>query len=68
MPPTLPTPRTPRTTPAGSEVPEIDPVDGQTTDDHTGATDADVGDRTGPAAGFDQEPQQEKDKGGVASS
>jgi hypothetical protein len=31
-----------------------------------GATDDAVGDRTGPAVGYDQEPEQEHDKGGVA--
>lgn len=67
MPPTLPKPKTPPATPA-AKVPETAPVDVQTTDDHTGATDAAVGDRTGPGAGFDQEPQQDKDKGGVAPS
>ena len=33
-----------------------------------GATEDQVGDRTGPGAGFDQEPRQEKDKGGVGVS
>lgn len=28
-------------------------------------TDREVGDRTGPAAGYDQGPEKEKDKGGV---
>ena len=33
-----------------------------------GATEDQVGDRTGPGAGYDQEPRQEKDKGGVGAS
>jgi hypothetical protein len=36
--------------------------------DHEGARDKDIGDRTGPAAGYDEEPEQVKDKGGVADS
>ena len=36
--------------------------------EHEGATDEDVGDRTGPGAGFDEEPEKVKDKGGVAPS
>jgi len=35
-------------------------------DEHEGATEHEVGDRTGPGAGYDQEPEQEKDPGGVA--
>lgn len=31
-----------------------------------GGTDDEVGDRIGPAVGYDQEPVQENDKGGVA--
>ena len=34
--------------------------------DHEGATEAQTGDRTGPGAGYDIEPAQVKDKGGVA--
>jgi hypothetical protein len=34
--------------------------------EHEGGTDAEVGDRTGPGAGYDQEPDKAKDKGGVA--
>lgn len=37
-------------------------------DAHEGATEKEIGDRTGPGAGFDEEPQKVKDKGGVASS
>ena len=48
--------------------PAPEPVVGQEIDDHTGATDAQVGDLTGPGAGYDQEPKQEKDKGGVSSA
>ena len=34
-------------------------------DEHEGATEDEVGDRTGPGAGYDQEPDQERDTGGV---
>ena len=37
-------------------------------DEHEGAKDNEVGDRTGPGAGYDDEPEQVKDKGGVADS
>ena len=33
--------------------------------EHEGATENEVGDRTGPGVGYDQEPVQERDKGGV---
>lgn len=33
---------------------------------HEGATDEQVGDRKGPGAGYDQEPEKVKDKGGVS--
>jgi hypothetical protein len=67
------TPNPPRSTPLdaaepSTEAPKVPPVDGQKIDDHTGATDAQVGDRTGPGAGFDQEPKQDQDKSGVAPS
>jgi len=35
--------------------------------EHEGATEAETGDRTGPGAGYDAEPEQVDDKGGVAS-
>lgn len=35
-------------------------------DEHEGATEDDIGDRTGPAAGYDEEPEQVKDRGGVS--
>jgi hypothetical protein len=35
-------------------------------DGREGATDKEVGDRTGPGAGYDLEPEQERDRGGVA--
>lgn len=38
------------------------------TDEHEGATDEQVGDTTGPGVGYDQEPEQERDKGGVIPS
>jgi hypothetical protein len=34
--------------------------------EHEGATEAQTGDRTGPGAGFDLEPEQVRNKGGVA--
>jgi hypothetical protein len=34
--------------------------------EHEGGTEEEVGDRTGPGAGYDQEPEQEPDQGGVA--
>jgi hypothetical protein len=35
-------------------------------DEHEGATEDNIGDRTGPAAGYDEEPAQVKDRGGVS--
>jgi len=35
-------------------------------DEHEGATEAQVGDRGGPGVGFDQEPERQKDEGGVS--
>ena len=34
--------------------------------EHEGATEDRVGDRTGPEAGYDDEPEKVKDRGGVA--
>jgi hypothetical protein len=34
--------------------------------EHEGATEDEIGDRTGPGAGYDDEPAQEDDEGGVA--
>lgn len=36
--------------------------------EHEGARDKEVSDRIGPGAGYDDEPEQVKDKGGVADS
>jgi hypothetical protein len=36
--------------------------------EHEGATEDEVGDITGPGAGFDKEPEKVNDKGGVAPS
>ena len=36
--------------------------------DREGATETQVGDRTGPGAGYDKEPPQEEDDGGVTPS
>jgi hypothetical protein len=47
--------------PAGAERPsEANPPE------HEGAAETEVGDRTGPGAGYDEEPEQEKDRGGVS--
>jgi hypothetical protein len=35
-------------------------------EEREGATERDVGDRTGPGAGYDNEPEQERDRGGVS--
>jgi len=35
--------------------------------DHEGATEAQTGDRTGPGAGYDTQPQQVRKKGGVST-
>jgi hypothetical protein len=35
-------------------------------EEHEGGTEEQVGDRTGPGAGYDDEPEQVPDKGGVA--
>jgi hypothetical protein len=34
--------------------------------DHEGASEREVGDRTGPGAGYDDEPSKVKDRGGVS--
>ena len=34
--------------------------------EHEGATEDEIGDRTGPGAGYDKEPEQVKDPGGVS--
>ena len=34
--------------------------------EHEGGTDSEVGDLTGPGAGYDKEPVQVKDRGGVS--
>ena len=34
--------------------------------DHEGGTEDDIGERTGPGAGYDDEPEQVDDEGGVA--
>ena len=37
-------------------------------EEHEGAVDEQVGDTTGPGVGYDQEPEQQRDKGGVIPS
>ena len=53
-----------------SIAPLPDPERSDTTDsdEHEGATEENVGDLGGPGAGYDNEPEQEKDTGGVAES
>jgi len=41
------------------------PVEPEDPEDHEGATEEEVGDRTGPGAGYDDEPEKADDKGGV---
>jgi hypothetical protein len=36
--------------------------------EHEGGTEEQVGDRTGPGAGYDKEPEQTDDPGGVTTS
>jgi hypothetical protein len=54
--------------PARQKLPEGNPAERAPADEHEGATDEQVGDRTGPGVGYDQEPEQERDKGGVIPS
>ena len=66
-----PNPRTrkaPKPASADKKSPVPNPAERTTTDEHEGATDEQVGDRTGPGAGYDQEPVQQRDKGGVIPS
>jgi len=50
-----------------SDVPDPDAPERANPDDvHEGAKDSQVGDRGGPGAGYDQEPEKVKDKGGVS--
>jgi hypothetical protein len=44
-------------TPPPHETPEVE---------HEGGTEDDIGERTGPGAGYDDEPEQVDDEGGVA--
>ena len=56
-----------KTKAARKKNPTPHPAERTKTDEHEGATDEQVGDRTGPGVGYDQEPVQERDKGGVRS-
>lgn len=56
-----------------TEKPDVDPVPdpdapekANPEDVHEGAKDEQVGDRGGPGAGYDLEPEKVKDKGGVS--
>ncbi len=56
-------PRPPQATPqpgTASNQSEANPSE------HEGAAETEVGDRTGPGAGYDDEPEQEQDRGGVS--
>jgi hypothetical protein len=44
------------------ERPDTEPA----ADEHEGATERDISDRTGPGVGYDQEPEREKNDGGVS--
>jgi hypothetical protein len=65
MPTHRPDDRTPRDPPSPPAPPPRAEPD---SDEHEGATETDVGDLGGPGAGYDNEPEQEKDTGGVADS
>jgi hypothetical protein len=55
-----------RRQPTGQPRPRKSPPDpGGSTGDHEGATEDEVSDRTGPAVGYDKEPEQVRDRGGV---
>jgi hypothetical protein len=47
-------------------LPEGEPADDPSAEEREGATEGEVGDRTGPGAGYDNEPEQDKDRGGVS--
>jgi len=47
-------------------VPQGEPADDPSAEEREGATEREVGDRTGPGAGYDNEPEQDKDRGGVS--
>jgi len=50
-----------------NRVPDEDAPERANPDDvHEGAKDEQVGDRVGPGAGYDLEPEKVKDKGGVS--
>ena len=53
-------------TPVRTKPPAKRPASRRKRVDHEGATEEQTGDRTGPGAGYDKEPEQVKDKGGVA--
>ena len=65
MSPIAKTKKTPDATRARKDTPP-NPPERTPTDEHEGATDEQVGDTTGPGVGYDQEPVQERDKGGVS--
>jgi len=60
----LPPDHVPTPPPPGPKKPNIE----EPPPSHEGAVDADMGDRSGPGAGYDNEPKTIKDKGGVAPS
>ena len=60
-PPTRPDTVTRRKNPPPIRAPDRPKPDNE----HEGATDDHVSDRTGPGAGYDKEPEKVRDKGGV---
>jgi hypothetical protein len=67
-----PTPRprnqTSKDNPPAGKNPPLEPGERPESDEHEGAVEEQVGDTTGPGVGYDQEPEQETDEGGVGVS
>jgi hypothetical protein len=61
-------PASPDSPPPAGKNPPVEPAERPETDEHEGAVEEQVGDTTGPGVGYDQEPEQEKDEGGVGAS
>lgn len=60
---TTPDPRLPKDTPEQPDAP-AERAPGQ--EEHEGAREDQVNDRGGPGVGYDQEPEQVRDRGGVS--
>ena len=58
-------PKTNVARPARKKPPVDNSAERPKVDEHEGATDEQVSDTTGPGVGYDQEPAQVRDKGGV---